>query len=148
MDQLTHAERRRMADAFHYLVTPSGAKIAQRRYDLAQLTGAREDQIAAPLEKLAAGDARILRPVDDSPSYELFHDVLAQPLLDWQARFHATRLHRRAAALGMVAAAATAIVIALLAYVLAPGWLQRAELLDGRRAFRDPRHRARRVATS
>jgi CHASE2 domain-containing sensor protein len=138
MDQLTPAERRRLADAFHYLVTPSGAKIAQRRSDLAQLTGVQEDEIAAPLEKLAAGDARILRPVDDSPSYEIFHDVLAQPLLDWQARFHASRLQRRAAALGMVTAAAAAIVIALIAYVLDPGWLQRAELMtvDGRFALR------------
>ena len=57
-----------MAGAFHYLVTPSGAKIAQRRKDLARLTGAPEDDIAAPLEKLAGGDARILRPVDDAPS--------------------------------------------------------------------------------
>ncbi len=138
MDHLTLAERRRMADAFHYLVTPSGAKIAQRRYDLAQLTGTREDQISAPLEKLAAGDVRILRPVDDSPSYEIFHDVLALPLLDWQARFRAARLRRRAAALGMVTAAAAAIVIALVAYVLAPGWLGRAELLtvDARFAIR------------
>jgi CHASE2 domain-containing sensor protein len=138
MDQLTPPERRRMADAFHYLVTPSGAKIAQRRYDLARLTGVQEDEIAAPLAKLAAGDARILRPVDDSPSYEIFHDVLAQPLLDWQARFHAARLQRRAAALGMLAAAAAAIVIALIAYVLDPGWLQRTELMtvDARFALR------------
>jgi CHASE2 domain-containing sensor protein len=138
MDQLTPAQRRSMADAFRYLVTPSGAKIAQRRHDLAQLTGVKEDAIAAPLETLAAGDARILRPVDDSPSYELFHDVLAQPLLDWQERFHAARLQRRAAVLGMTAAAAAAIVIALIAYVLDPGWLQRAQLMtvDARFALR------------
>lgn len=138
MARLTPAERRRMAEAFHYLVTPSGAKIAQRRDDLAQLTGAREDEIAAPLKKLAAGDARILRPVDDSPSYEIFHDLLAQPLLDWQARFRAARLQRRAAALGMLSAAAAAIVLALVAYILAPGWLQKAELVtvDTRFAIR------------
>ena len=144
MDQLKPAERRRMADAFRYLVTPSGAKIAQRRSDLAQLTGVREDEIAAPLEKLAAGDARILRPVDDSPSYELFHDVLAQPLLDWQARFHASRLQRRAAAIGMVTAAAAAIVIALIAHVLEPGVAATGRADDRRRALRAPRRRARR----
>ncbi|HEY6888207.1 MAG TPA: CHASE2 domain-containing protein [Solirubrobacter sp.] len=138
MDRLTPAERRRMAEAFHYLVTPSGAKIAQRRYDLAQLTGVREDELAVALEKLAAGDARILRPVDDSSSYEIFHDVLAQPLLDWQARFHAARLQRRAAVLGFVAAASVAIVLALVAYVLKPAGLDRAELMtvDARFALR------------
>ena len=138
MAELTPAERGRMAGAFHYLVTPSGAKIAQRRADLARLTGVREDDIAAPLEKLAGGDARILRPVDDSPTYEIFHDVLAQPLLDWQARFHAARLQRRAAALGMAAAAAAAIVLVLAAYILQPAWLEKAELrtLDARFALR------------
>ena len=138
MDALTPVERRRMGDAFHFLVTPSGAKIAQSRYDLAQLTGVSEAEIAAPLEKLAAPDARILRPVDDSPSYEIFHDVLAQPLLDWQAQFHAARLRRRSIALGMIAAAAAAIVLALVAYILEPGWLQRAELrtVDARFAIR------------
>jgi CHASE2 domain-containing sensor protein len=138
MGRLTPRERARMADAFRFLVTPSGAKIAQRRDDLAELTGTEERELAAPLEKLAAADARILRPVDDVPSYELFHDVLAQPLLDWRARFHADRLRRRATALAALSAAAAAIVLALVAFILKPTWLQDAELrtIDARFALK------------
>jgi len=138
MDRLTAPERRWMAEAFHYLVTPSGAKIAQSRHDLARLTGASAEALAAPLEKLARADARILRPVDDAPTYEIFHDVLARPLLDWRARFEAARLRRRATALGMAAAAAAAILLMLVTYILEPGWLERTELrsLDARFAFR------------
>jgi CHASE2 domain-containing sensor protein len=138
MDRLTPAERRRMAEAFRYLVTPSGAKIAQSRDDLARLTHTREAELAAPLEKLSASGARILRPLDEAPTYELFHDLLARPLLDWRARFEAARLQRRAALLGMLAAAATAIVLTLAAYVLRPVWLEKAELatVDTRFALR------------
>jgi hypothetical protein len=49
MGRLTAAEQRRMAEAFRYLVTPSGAKIAQRRDDLARLTHTSEPELAAPL---------------------------------------------------------------------------------------------------
>lgn len=138
MDRLTPAERRRMAEAVRFLVTPSGAKIAQRRDDLARLTHTRDAELAAPLEKLSASDARILRPVDEAPTYELFHDVLARPLLDWRARFEAARLQRRAALLGVLAAAAAAIVLTLAAYVLQPAWLEKAELatVDARFALR------------
>ena len=109
---------------------------------------ARRTTSPAPLEKLAGGDARILRPVDDAPSYEIFHDVLAQPLLDWQARFHAARLQRRAAALGMAAAAAAAIVLVLVAYILAAGVAREGRAEDARRPVRAPRRRARSDATS
>ena len=138
MDRLTPAERRAMAEAFRYLVTPSGAKIAQSRSDLARLTGADESALAAPLEKLAGGDTRILRPVDERPAYEIFHDVLARPLLDWQERFRAARLRRRATALGMLAAAVAAIVLTLALAVIGPAWLEKAELaaVDARFALR------------
>lgn len=138
MDRLTPAERRRIAEAFRHLVTPSGAKIAQRRDDLARLTGTRENDLAAPLEKLSSSAARILRPVDEAPTYELFHDVLARPLLDWRTRFESARLQRRAAVLGMLAAAAAAIVLTLAAYVLRPAWIEKAELrtVDARFALR------------
>ena len=82
-----------MADAFHYLVTPSGRedRPAPSRPRPAHRRAGERDRRSAR-ESWPAGDTRILRPVDDSPSYEIFHDVLAQPLLDWQARFQAARL--------------------------------------------------------
>jgi CHASE2 domain-containing sensor protein len=138
MDRLAPAERSAMAKAFRYLVTPSGAKIAQSRSDLARLTGEDEPALAAPLENLAGADMRILRTVDERPAYEIFHDVLARPLLDWQERFRAARLRHRATALGMLAGATAAIVVTLALAFIGPAWLDKAELatVDARFALR------------
>jgi CHASE2 domain-containing sensor protein len=138
MGRLTPAERSTMAKAFRYLVTPSGAKIAQSRSDLARLTGEDEPALGAPLEKLAGADTRILRTVDERPAYEIFHDVLAHPLLDWQERFRSARLRRRATTLGMLAGAAAAIVVTLALAFIGPAWLDKAELatVDARFALR------------
>jgi WD40 repeat protein len=78
---------------FHYLVTPSGTKIAYTASDLAQQAELDKGQVVRVLEKLSHGDLRILRPVDpplDQPSalrYEIFHDVLAPAVLSWCAAY-------------------------------------------------------------
>ena len=128
MDRLAAPEQRLMAKAFHYLVTPSGAKVAQRRVDLAKVTGASEAQIGPPLETLSEDEARILRPVDDAPSYEVFHDVLCQPVLDWQARWHAERQRRRLTVVAVLAGVLAAFVLGMVLYLAEPEWLQRREL--------------------
>ena len=76
-------ERQTAIDAFDYLVTPSGGKIAESVPDLAQRTGHNEQQLGSVLEKL--DHMRIVRPVPAPPGqdplrfrrYEIFHDVLA-----------------------------------------------------------------------
>ncbi len=128
MDRLGASEQRLMAGAFHYLVTPSGAKVAQRRTDLAKVTGATEEQIGPPLEALSEDDARILRPVDDAPSYEVFHDVLCQPVLDWQARWHADRQRAKLTRVAILAGVLAAFVLGLGLRAAEPEWLQRGEL--------------------
>jgi WD40 repeat protein len=81
------------ASVFHYLVTPSGTKIAHSAEDLAEYTEHGRDEIEPLLEKLSDQDARILRPVApsmDAPGptrYEIFHDVLAPAILDWRSRY-------------------------------------------------------------
>ena len=54
--------------------------------------------VVAVLEKLASGDSgRILRPVAaaagprGSTSYELFHDILAEPILEWRRQYELRR---------------------------------------------------------
>jgi CHASE2 domain-containing sensor protein len=128
MDRLAAPEQGLMAKAFHYLVTPSGAKVAQRRMDLAKVTGASEAQIGPPLEKLSEDEARILRPVDDAPSYEVFHDVLCQPVLDWQARWHAERQRRKLTVVAILAGVLAAFVLGMALYLAEPDWLERREL--------------------
>lgn len=87
-------ERQAAAGMFHYLVTPSGTKIAHTARDLAEYTHTSEKQLTPVLEKMAASGIRILRPVAPPPDqleaptrYEIFHDVLAPAMLDWRRRY-------------------------------------------------------------
>lgn len=94
-------ERAAAAGVFHYLVTPSGTKIAHTARDLAEYTGTSEKQLTPVLEKMAASGMRILRPVAPPPDqlnaptrYEIFHDVLAPAMLDWRRRYLQQRRNR------------------------------------------------------
>lgn len=93
MRALSAAEQDDAARVFNFLVTPSGAKIAHTVHDLALYGRIAEGELAGVLDKLAASDVRILRPVaappdqPQAPRYEIFHDVLAPAILDWRARF-------------------------------------------------------------
>ena len=115
-------------DVFHELVTPSGTKIAHTVADLANMTHHTPDEVDAVVKKLH--DARVFRGVEPAPGmsemrYELFHDRLARPLLDWlevrdreriqheaeaEAR-NARKFRRRAIAIGLVALVAVALLI-------------------------------------
>jgi hypothetical protein len=81
------------AGIFHHLVTPSGTKIAHTAPDLADYAQLPQPEVVAVLDELSRGDVRILRPIpppsgqpDDTPAYEIFHDVLAPAVLDWWTR--------------------------------------------------------------
>ena len=92
MNTLLPNEQDTAARVFHYLVTPSGTKIAHTIPDLVEYTSLPQPQLTSVLEELSGGDERILRPVAPSPDqpttlrYEIFHDVLAPAILDWRAR--------------------------------------------------------------
>ncbi len=93
MESLSEEEKKAAAKVFQYLVTPSGNKIAYPVLDLVELTGLSEKKLNNLLQKLSSGRQRILRPVGASPSqqdierYEIFHDILAQPILDWRKQY-------------------------------------------------------------
>ena len=80
------------ARIFHHLVTPSGMKIAHSVPDLAALAEQSEETLEPVLAKLAGPGVRILRPATPplggpgARGFEIFHDVLAQAVLDWRAR--------------------------------------------------------------
>jgi sugar lactone lactonase YvrE len=92
LTELAPAEKDAAARMFDHLVTPSGTKIAHEAEDLAKYAHAGEGDVLPVLAKL--GDERILRSVSGngagSSRYELFHDVLAEPVLAWTARYEQT----------------------------------------------------------
>jgi len=100
---LSRAEQAVAADVFRFLATRSKTKVTQSATDLAEWTRRPEPEVAAVLDKLCSSESgRILRPIpppageNESMRYELFHDVLAEPILDWR-RGHEQERDRRAA---------------------------------------------------
>lgn len=85
---LEPAERTLAARFFDRLVTPSGAKIALSLDELAYYAEGDRNEVEQVIQQLQ--DRRLVRGIQ-SPTgavqYEIFHDVLGQPLLDWQARY-------------------------------------------------------------
>ena len=87
---LTVTERETATDILARLVTPSGAKLALTAADLARIRPPRPvEEVSAVLAKL--GRKRIVRDVDAAPGsedgrYEIFHDKLANPILELRAQ--------------------------------------------------------------
>lgn len=110
MGALNEEEREIAARIFHYLVTPSGTKIAYSSFDLARSAELVEEEaelveeeLTSVLEKLSQGALRILRPVgarrerNVRPRYEIFHDVLAPAILNWRTRQGLAKVQAEAA---------------------------------------------------
>src|SRR5581483_10904077 len=99
---LSEDERDVAAEAFRYLVTPSGAKIAYTVADLATQTGADAAALERVIERLCSANARVLRRVQVlrdgglEPGVEIFHDKLADPILGWR-QSHVVRRERERA---------------------------------------------------
>ena len=90
MAQLPAPDQALAAKVFHQLVTPSGTKIAHYVSDLAEFADAPIASVAHMCALLEAWQARVLRDVTppgmESKRYEIFHDLLAAPILDWRQR--------------------------------------------------------------
>ena len=90
MAQLPAADQTLAARVFHQLVTPSGTKIAHYVSDLAEFAEAPAASVAHMCALLEDWQARVLRDVTppgmQSKRYEIFHDLLAAPILDWRTR--------------------------------------------------------------
>jgi WD40 repeat protein len=93
MEKLSDSERVVAAQLFRFLVTPSGSKIAHTTNDLISYAEMPPENVEPVLELLGSPDVRILRPIAPPPGqaegarYEIFHDVLAQAVLDWRTRY-------------------------------------------------------------
>ena len=104
LDALSPGERDAAATIFQLLVTPAGTKIALGVEDLSPNAGVKSDDLRSLLVKLAGGDSRILTtvaPAPDQPAlerYQIFHDVLAQKVLEWRSRYVKEKERRAAEA--------------------------------------------------
>jgi uncharacterized membrane protein YgcG len=93
MERLTAQEQALCARLFDRLVTALGGKIAYPTAGLAapEVAGryVSAEQVEAVLNKLTPKEARILKPVaiDGLPGFEIFHDVLGLPVLEWKRNF-------------------------------------------------------------
>ena len=107
MSTLSQEEQRICASMFQFLVTPSGTKIAHPAADLAGFASVPESRLDPIIAKLCAPGVRILVPVGppigmnqenvdsrDLRRYEIYHDSLAQAVLDWRRRFIAEEQKR------------------------------------------------------
>jgi WD40 repeat protein len=132
MAELSPREKGAAAAMYHFLVTPSGMKIAHGVHDLAGYAAVDEGEAAEVLQRLTA--ERIVRASSENgPSttrYEIFHDVLADAVLAWRARFEADRRleeqrraherrQRRLLAIGAAALLGLAVMAAVAVYALA-----------------------------
>ena len=98
---LSPGEQEVAADLFRFLVTSSKTKIAHPASDLEEWTGHEEAIVEPVLDKLCRGESgRILRRVtpphveSGATLYELYHDVLAEPILDWRREYEQERRRR------------------------------------------------------
>lgn len=118
LDALDAPGRDVAAGVFHHLVTPSGTKVAHGVEDLAEYAGFAPDALAPVLDEL--GRRRILRPLDGG-KYEIFHDVLADPVLSWrdahaaEARLEQERRRQRRLLAAVVASVALLLVMTAVA---------------------------------
>jgi len=134
MAQLTVEEQDVAARLFNHLVTPSGAKIAHEVADLADFGHVPVEELRPVLARLV--ERRILRSLEEGSDvrYEIFHDVLAQPVLAWRARHRTDReiarqladAHRRRRRLQLLFGLVL-VALALMAAVTAYALDQRAE---------------------
>ena len=161
MKDLTPSEQGIAARFFYHLVTPSGTKIGHAVADLAEFSHVPVKRLGPVLERLAQPGTWILRASAPAPGqgggtrYEIFHDLLALPILEWRARYRTERDRRRLrratavfAALVLVALASIAVAVVqtraagrnsddknLLATLPAEGVVNRAEFShDGHKA--------------
>jgi tetratricopeptide (TPR) repeat protein len=88
---LTWRDRRNARRLFRELVSPSERKIALSAPELARATRVDQGRIDPLLEKLSGEGIRILRPTTSRDDlgysrYEVFHDVLCKPIMEWRIR--------------------------------------------------------------
>jgi WD40 repeat protein len=99
--RLTDDQRRVAASVFQFLVTSGGTKIALTARDLSDMSGLPVAEIDPVLRLLSSPRLHILRPVatgdGQAPRFEILHDALARPIVEWRARVEEEELDAQVA---------------------------------------------------
>ena len=153
LEELTTNQKDIAARLFNHLVTPSGTKIAHEVADLADFGRVPVEELRPVLDTLA--ERRILRSLEEGGDvrYEIFHDVLAQPVLAWRTRHRTEReveaqlaeAHRRRSRLQRLLAIAL-LALGLIAAATVFAFVQRSNAEDKERDARARRLDASAVA--
>jgi WD40 repeat protein len=137
LEALPPVEQGVAAAMLEHLVTPTGTKVALDAADLAGYADVDEDALRRVLAQLTRD--RIVHSVDGSDRYEIFHDVLAEPISAWrlERRFAAEqtaarRRQRRLVAVIVVALMALVAVSALAVWAFAERGTARQEARQAR----------------
>jgi formylglycine-generating enzyme required for sulfatase activity len=133
MGKLPADQQALCARLFDRLVTPIGGKISYPTAALAapEVAGRNvsEQTVGAVLNRLTGREQRILKPVmtDGGEGFELFHDVLGLPVLEWKRSLEKAALweaRRRLQRVRAVSAVLLAVIIAGVAAWWNEDWLQ------------------------
>jgi WD40 repeat protein len=134
---LNDSEQDVAASMFEHLVTPSGTKIAQSAPDLAEYAKVPDGVLRRVLSELTG--QRILHSVDASDRFEIFHDVLAEPIRDWRfnwrlerERTAARRRQRRLYVLSAASLLALAVFATLAVWAFSERGSARSQALHAR----------------
>jgi WD40 repeat protein len=97
--ELQESEQDLASEAFGFLMTKRGAKMAYELDNLAEHMGHPKEELRSVLAKLSQPDVRILREFQGgsggSPWFELYHDMYAPFLFEWKAHHDAQRNEQR-----------------------------------------------------
>jgi formylglycine-generating enzyme required for sulfatase activity len=130
MNGLKPEEQALCAKMFDRLVTPLGSKIAFPTAALAspEVVGpnVNPQQVETVLNSLTPTDARILKPVttNGSSGFEIFHDVLGPPVLEWKRGFNERQAHARQFRIQMAVFGTMAVAVIGLALWIGRDFLQ------------------------
>jgi len=89
-ERLDDRQRYLFSEMVRHLVTPSGTKFAQQTGDLIVFAKAPAEEVGAVLNLLTGETGfkkNLLRMSPNPEKYEIAHDILAQPILDWRLGF-------------------------------------------------------------
>lgn len=95
LQDLVPGQREMACEAFGFLMTKRGAKMAYAVSDLADLMRVNRDKLLGALRALSDPQVRILREFGDPPWFELYHDMYAPFLIRWKADFDEARKRRQ-----------------------------------------------------
>lgn len=97
MKDLSCEEMQFSARIFNRLVTPSGKKVAHSFADLVIYADGPHEKVESLLQRLSDAPARILTPISvranggEEKYYEITHDILAPPILNWSSAYRIQR---------------------------------------------------------